>query len=220
MTTPLAEQGNIEASVAYFATFRFDPGSRVLDIGTRFGSFLHRLQETGYDNTVGLDVDPQVLETGRSAYPNLGRRLVHYDGGVLPFADGDFNVVTAFDVIEHIPDVASLLREIRRVLRPNGLFVFQTPNILTNIPKEILYTHSFTAWRTYHCSLQTFGSLRRCLQRAGFIDIAIVKRSICTEFNLKQAKENLGAFGPVLLNALQRLPIRLYPNFWGHARHA
>ena len=218
ITAQLSEQGNIDSSVAYFRTFQIDRASRILDVGTRFGSFLHGLDQLGYRNTTGIDLDSSALEAGRLAYPHLAGRLCPGDEKRLIFADGEFDVITAFDVIEHIPDVAFMLREIRRVLRPDGLFIFQTPNILTNIPKEIIYTHSLTGWRTYHCSLQTLGSLRRRLRQAGFTDIVVEKRAICTEFNLTEAREHLGALGPVVLRGLQRLPLMIYPNFWGHAR--
>jgi ubiquinone/menaquinone biosynthesis C-methylase UbiE len=48
----------------------------------------------------------------------------------LPFADDSFSLVTANMVIEHVKDPGKLLREIRRVLRPNGIFLFHTPNAL------------------------------------------------------------------------------------------
>jgi 2-polyprenyl-3-methyl-5-hydroxy-6-metoxy-1,4-benzoquinol methylase len=214
----LTEQGNIEASVAYFVRFAFDRSVRVLDVGTRFGSFLYRLGQLGYSDTAGADVDAEALATGRKSYPGLAERLLHFDGTRLPFDGEEFDVVTAFDVIEHIPDVPAFLQEIKRVLRPNGFFLFQTPNIFTNVPKEVIYTRSLTRWRTFHCSLQTLGSLRQRLDEAGFREVKIEKQPICTDFNLSQVRQHLGPIGPVILRGLQRLPLALYPNFWGHAR--
>lgn len=48
-------------------------------------------------------------------------------GGVLPFPDGFFGVVLAFEVLEHVEDDEGLLAEISRVTRPGGLFVMSTP---------------------------------------------------------------------------------------------
>lgn len=45
----------------------------------------------------------------------------------LPFPDGRFGVVLAFEVLEHVPDDHALLQEIARVLRPGGMFVLSTP---------------------------------------------------------------------------------------------
>lgn len=220
MTEELDEQGNIEASVSYFHTFRLPFSSRILDVGTRFGSFLNKLHQAGYLDLTGVDIDANAIDRGRSIYRALAAQLRHYRGTSLPFESSQFDAVTAFDVIEHVPDVDLLLREIRRVLRPNGIFIFQTPNLLTNIPKEIIYTRSCVGWRQYHCSLQTLGSLRRLLHRAGFAGVEIVKRGILTEFNLAESRKHLGEFGPRLLRALQALPLPLYPNFWGNARNS
>lgn len=222
MTTaagPLPEQGNIEASVSYFDTFQFDRASRILDVGTRFGSFLDRLRQSGYRNSTGIDVDPAVIDTGRQAYPYLAPQLVHYPGNNLPFQAGQFDVVTAFDVIEHVPSVEIFLAEIRRVLKAQGTFIFQTPNKIINIPKEIIYTRSLLRWRQYHCSLQTLASLQNALAKAGFSQVVVEKRDICTAFNIEQSRQHLGFFGPPLLRLLRKMPLQFYPNFWGHARN-
>lgn len=48
----------------------------------------------------------------------------------LPFRDGAFDLVTANMVVEHLRDAPEILQEIRRVLKPGGLFIFHTPNYL------------------------------------------------------------------------------------------
>lgn len=50
------------------------------------------------------------------------------DGVHLPFAEQSFDLVTANMVVEHLADPASVFREVARVLRPGGRFVFVTPN--------------------------------------------------------------------------------------------
>jgi ubiquinone/menaquinone biosynthesis C-methylase UbiE len=54
------------------------------------------------------------------------------EGGLerLPFRDGAFDLVTANMVVEHLRDAPEILQEIRRVLKPGGLFIFHTPNHL------------------------------------------------------------------------------------------
>jgi ubiquinone/menaquinone biosynthesis C-methylase UbiE len=79
---------------------------------------------------VGADVS---LENVRRARDNLRRRSVSnglvVQGSVerLPFADRTFSIVVLADVIEHVPDVAGCLKEIRRVLEPNGRLICVTP---------------------------------------------------------------------------------------------
>ena len=74
---------------------------------------------------VGVDVDDGMAR----------HRLLTYKikaiGGQLPFKDGTFDLVTANMVIEHVPDPASFLHDVFRVLRPGGRFLFVTPNRVT-----------------------------------------------------------------------------------------
>jgi len=58
----------------------------------------------------------------------VGLEKVAADVEQLPFADETFSLVTANMVVEHVKDPERLLREVRRVLLPGGLFLFHTPN--------------------------------------------------------------------------------------------
>jgi SAM-dependent methyltransferase len=71
---------------------------------------------------VGIDVDSAIRE-----HPLLTHAVIAF-GDRMPFPDASFDLITANMVIEHVntPDV--FLREIRRVLRPGGRFLFHTPN--------------------------------------------------------------------------------------------
>ena len=215
---PCDELGNIETSVTYFKRKCSDKNVEILDIGTHYGSFLESLHRLGYKNITGIDLDDKAIRTGREMYPLLKNNLQAYDGSVLPFKDSSFDVVSMFDVLEHIPLLGQFLSEqVWRVLRPNGLLVFQTPNILINVPKEIIYHRSLTEWRKFHCSLQTLTSLRNLLLSTNFDDITIEKNEIKTEHNIRLIRNHLGPLGPGLLALLNRLPLFLFPNFWGCA---
>jgi len=72
-----------------------------------------------------------------------GLKKVDQQGNHLPFEDETFNLVTANMVAEHVVDPASFTREIRRVLRPGGLFVIHTPNLLYF---EIFAAHLLPNW--------------------------------------------------------------------------
>jgi len=72
---------------------------------------------------VGLDRDRRALRRHRG----ISLRVCG-DGTILPFADGQFDLVTANMVVEHLPVPQRQFREIHRVLKPGGKFVFHTPN--------------------------------------------------------------------------------------------
>jgi SAM-dependent methyltransferase len=73
----------------------------------------------------GIDTDIPSL----ARHPGLRHRVVG-DIANLPFRSGRFDIVTANMVMEHVHDPVSILREIRRVLAPGGVFLFHTPNFL------------------------------------------------------------------------------------------
>lgn len=103
-------------------------GDRVLEFGFGTGQNLllakKRLQQT---EIVGLDIDPRVksIAERKLARENLEIPLFLYDGKVFPFADDYFDTVYS-SLVFHQLDLATkgqCLKEIARVLRPNGLLV-------------------------------------------------------------------------------------------------
>lgn len=72
---------------------------------------------------VGLDYDEQSLRDSRLV------RKVRGDVGTLPFAAGAFDLVSANMMVEHLQRPEASLREIARILKSSGIFVFHTPNL-------------------------------------------------------------------------------------------
>ncbi len=100
---------------------------RLLDVGCALGAFLD--EAAGYSGfeLCGVDVSP---ETVAQAADRFGGRGVAFASGALPslpFEDGAFDIVTAFDVVEHVPDRHAAIAELRRLLTPGGLLVVTVP---------------------------------------------------------------------------------------------
>lgn len=101
------------------------PGGRLLDVGTGPGTFLLVAQQRGL-SVKGVEPTKLAADKGRS----LGVEI--FNGVIEDFAashDEKFDVVTSFEVMEHVPDVLSMLTSIRSVLKPDGIFVFSVPNL-------------------------------------------------------------------------------------------
>lgn len=103
-------------------------GRRVLDLGCGSGYGTHRIAGVAR-SAIGVDVAPDAVAFARARYvaPNLDYRVVD-QGGPLPFADEEFDVVLSFQVIEHVHDVRGYLEEAKRVLAPGGTLVVITPD--------------------------------------------------------------------------------------------
>jgi SAM-dependent methyltransferase len=104
---------------------QFAAGRRVLDVASGAGFGLQMLRQAGA-TPVGLDYDRVSLVEARRLDPSS--RLVHADGTRMPLDDASFDLVVSFETIEHVPDAAALVAEMRRVLKPGGRLVLSTPN--------------------------------------------------------------------------------------------
>lgn len=105
----------------------FSPGKRVLDAGCGSGYGAAALSRDARSVT-GVDISLEAVQYARTQDPAARLRLAAASATALPFADGAFDLVTAFEVIEHLEDQAGLIREARRVLAPGGVLLVSTPN--------------------------------------------------------------------------------------------
>jgi SAM-dependent methyltransferase len=110
----------LEALVRSYLT----PRSRVLDLGCGRGGVVE-LFWRDVELAAGLDPDSPSLAEHRAP----GMPVLRGVGERLPFAAGSFDLVVCLWVLEHVKEPALVLREVRRVLRPGGHFVFLTPNL-------------------------------------------------------------------------------------------
>jgi ubiquinone/menaquinone biosynthesis C-methylase UbiE len=112
----------------YAFAARFAAGRKVLDAGCGTGYGAAEL--TGAASVTGIDIardavaHGQTTKTGRLPHCSFVQAFVE----AMPFRAASFDLVVAFEVIEHIADWRGLLREVRRVLAPHGLFIVSTPN--------------------------------------------------------------------------------------------
>ena len=114
------------------------PESVVLDLGAGAG-IVEQMNFRGKCARIcGVDLDPRVVDN-----PMLDEGLVA-DGGRIPYGPDMFDVVFADNVLEHLDDPVQVFSEVRRVLKPGGVFLFKTPNKWHYMPTISRITpHSF-----------------------------------------------------------------------------
>lgn len=106
-------------------------GGRYLDVGAGTGDDAAQLVELGACKVIALDSSSKMARTCRDRHG--GVKVVVGDAGHLPFASGSFDGCRADRVLQHLPDPASAIAEIVRVLRPGGRLVVIAPDFDTQV---------------------------------------------------------------------------------------
>lgn len=101
----------------------------VLEIGFGEGYGSNMISEFT-KSVIGLDVNEDAVNFASEKYGTSNCSFQKYDGGKLPFEDQRFDSVVSYQVIEHIDDDHSYLKQIHRVLKNGGTFYLTTPNRL------------------------------------------------------------------------------------------
>jgi len=130
----------------------------ILDIGSSTGAITHYLSKSA-GSTVGIDVDKPAVFYAKKHFK--GNNLVFFvcDSMHLPFANDSFDVVVCAHVYEHVPNAHTLMAEIHRVLKNNGICYFAAGNrislvephynlpLLSLFPKPIAHIYLKAAGR-------------------------------------------------------------------------
>ena len=118
-----------EHMARYTFAARLAAGKRVLDAGCGAGYGAAELAHVA-SSVVGADIAAEAVGFAREHYPLPNLRFEQASCTALPHPDGGFDLVVAFEVIEHLADWRGLLLEARRLLAPGGQFIVSTPNRL------------------------------------------------------------------------------------------
>lgn len=111
----------------YAFASRFAEGKRVLDAGCGAGYGAAELAQSAF-NVTGLDNAPDAVEYARDTYPIPNLLFLVSSCTATPFRPNSFELVVAFEVIEHLEDYRAFLNECARVVTPQGLFIVSSPN--------------------------------------------------------------------------------------------
>lgn len=179
-------------------------GGRALDVGCAAGFCMQVMRELGFE-AHGVEVSGTIAS---HAIDHFGFNTVHV--GTLEsahFEPRSFDLITAWDVIEHVVDPRALLRTARELLKPDGLLVVETQNIDSAFARLLgrRWHHYKHAEHIYHFTPPT---LRTLLRSAGFDVRALTPRYAGKYVSLEFIAERAERVHPVLSRAL-RPPSRL-----------
>lgn len=202
--------GDLEQALEFLnLTAALDPEHSILEIGGGIGKLSNTLREAGYNNIICTDISSVSIEYGRARYPDLDLRLM--DACNLTFGSESFDRCLSFDLLEHLPDVDAHLREVHRVLKPGGIYLFQTPNVFTNSVFET-FKHRGFDWKKFHPSLQSANRLQLRLRNSGFRGIQFVKLAPTSSYKLAQLPRPLSML--LQMTPWRFVPMNLQVGFW------
>ncbi|MEZ5849063.1 MAG: class I SAM-dependent methyltransferase [Hyphomicrobiaceae bacterium] len=158
------------------------PGCTVLDLGAGAG-IVEQMDFRGFGARIcGVDLDPRVVDN-----PMLDEGRIA-DAGRIPYEDALFDVVFCDNVLEHLDEPLTVFREVCRILKPGGVFLFKTPNKWHYMPTIARATphgfHQFVNRLRGRASVDTFptryrantkGDVTRLAREAG-LAVAEIER--------------------------------------------
>lgn len=103
---------------------RYKRAGRLLDVGCATGNFLQGIRNCGNWEPYGVEINEHVVHIAQEHGLDVRLGTLEQAG----FSDEFFDVVTLWDVLEHLHDPAGSLHEIYRILKPDGLVVVRVPN--------------------------------------------------------------------------------------------
>jgi 2-polyprenyl-3-methyl-5-hydroxy-6-metoxy-1,4-benzoquinol methylase len=147
------------------------PGGKAIEMGCAHGGFVYLMRLAGFDAS-GMELSPAIIEFAEKTFqiPMLQGIIEEQD-----MAPENMEVIAAMDVLEHLPDPVRTLQKCADVLKPDGVFLFQTPIFHDHYVYQDLVKkkHSFVyALKSIdHTYIFSEASITKILRQVGFKDI-------------------------------------------------
>jgi 2-polyprenyl-3-methyl-5-hydroxy-6-metoxy-1,4-benzoquinol methylase len=194
---------------------RYVQKGKILDVGCSVGCLLNLAGKNGWV-AVGTELSKDTAAIGREKY---GLTIAASSFDDFKHEGPLFDVISMWDVIEHLPDPGAAARKVYSLLNPGGLFILSTPNIDGAFPKLSYYISKIIKrWPhpepPHHLFQFSATTLSHLLRQANFSLVDIVHERIemkCSFGNLNTVLRSLRA----LLYAALFAPIAYSAPFWG-----
>ncbi len=148
----------------------FNPGSKVLECGCGDGEVAMTIAKRFEVDVIGVDYSVQACETtnARAAERLLNVRAIRADAKALPLGSDSIDVAVSLGIIEHDKTPISQLKELARVLKPEGVLVLMTPNLWSFARLDRVWREMKGTWPIGYQREFSPAQLREMCLHAGF----------------------------------------------------
>lgn len=176
-TTSLLQRAWTRGRLRTIADERRQPadGARLLEVGVGFGHFLASAREHGYDVT-GVELSTVGAAHARDRL-DLPVHTTHLAAAPLT---APFDVICAWDTLEHVPDPVAFLRTARDLLAEDGVLAFSTPYV-SSLPARLLGARWWTLKPAEHLWHFTPATHAAVLDRAGLSLTRLIRSPLAAE---------------------------------------
>ncbi len=181
----------------YENTLKFVQGKKVLDYGCGSGYGTYMLSETA-DKITGVDISSEAIDYAQKNYTKENLNFLTLS----ELSDEKFDVITSFQVIEHVYNDKEYVQKLKTLLNTNGVLIISTPD-----KTDRLFPYIQKPWNIFHIKEYDSGGLNKLLKKY-FQDVEILKIGSDGGFVLKEISRTKK-------QKLITLPCTLffYPNF-------
>ncbi len=170
-------------------------GGKLLDVGCASGAFLENFKAFSGFELYGVEINSQAADAARK----LGLDIRTGTLKEASFSADFFDVITMWDVLEHLHDPVASLNEIWRILKPGGVIVMRVPN--GECLDAFLFRCTWAGWDPpRHLFVFTSKTLRKILAKTGFLEL--------------DARYNSDAYPSFLLSLRFKLGASASPAAW------
>jgi ubiquinone/menaquinone biosynthesis C-methylase UbiE len=172
----------------YIFASQFVKGRKVLDIacGSGYGSaYLARTAKKVF----GVDISKETIGYAQKKYGSDNIEYLTGSAESIPLPDQSIDIVVSFETVEHISDYEKFLREIKRVLTPDGVLIMSTPNDTVFPEGNTFHTKEFSATE-YDELIGTYFRYSQMLYQDNWVTSAVFNKELIASSSLdKSIKE-------------------------------
>lgn len=174
-----------EHTMRYQFASRFVSNKTVIDLACGTGYGCHILQQAGAVTVTGIDISAEAIDYAKAHYAASNIKYLQSDVTKTNLTPHSADVVTSFETVEHLQNDQQFIREVRRLLKPNGIFIISTPNIEFS-----------TGTNPYHVREYTYTECKALLKDFSSIQSFGQRKVVRSLFNFMKKLPSITAFRP------------------------